>query len=692
MINPIARWAAAAVFLLSSFVVTSVLSAQERWTPDHVAKLETVTSAEISPDGLRVAYTVARPRIPFKDPDGASYVELYVVDQDGKVLPYITGAVNVRSVGWTHDGKGLTFLAKRGKDKGTCLYRIDLAGGEARKILEHETSISAYSFSPKGRKVAFRAVDKAPKAAKTRRKHGVDPVIYEENLLYPRVWVADLDGNTKPRKLELPGAAMDVAWSPVDERLAVTLSPTPLVDDTYMQKRIHIVNSDSGSILTRIKNPGKLGDMKWSPDGKKLAFISGQTINDPSDSCLFLADPADSSGACQNAWPGLEGSAVGRGSDVRAFAWQNKDYIMAVLNHGPWASLEKMRVDGTEFKELLSDRKLVLHGLSLSEDGQSAAFLGECPEHPNDVFLMRHGDTAPKRLTNVNPWIEKMAMAKQEVITHKARDGLELHGILIHPLDRKEGVRYPLIMCVHGGPEAHISNGWLTRYSYAGQVGAARGFAVFYPNYRGSTGRGVAFSMLGQGDAAGKEFDDLVDAKNHLVEIGLVDGKKVGVTGGSYGGYATAWCATKLTEHFAAGVMFVGISNKISKAGTSDIPLEMYHVHDRSWPWEKFDFLLKRSPIYYVQQSKTPLLIMHGDSDPRVHPGQALEMHRHFKLLKKVVRLVFYRKEGHGNRRAGSRYDYNLRMLRWFEHYLKGPGGDLPPPNIDYEKKMKATG
>jgi dipeptidyl aminopeptidase/acylaminoacyl peptidase len=239
---------------------------------------------------------------------------------------------------------------------------------------------------------------------------------------------------------------------------------------------------------------------------------------------------------------------------------------------------------------------------------------------------------------------------------------------------------------VHGGPEAHDRNGWVTSYSDLGQVGAARGFAVFHPNYRGSTGRGVEFSKLSQGDPAGKEFDDLVDAVDHLVSIGLVDKTKVGITGGSYGGYATAWGATHYTDRFAAGVMFVGISDVVSKSGTTDIANEEYYVHALKRPWENWQFFLERSPIYHAAKSKTPLLILGGTDDPRVHPSQSLELYRYMKMHGKTVRLVRYPGEQHGNRRAASRYDYNVRLLQWMEHYLKGPGGDMPPMDVPYEE------
>jgi dipeptidyl aminopeptidase/acylaminoacyl peptidase len=182
-----------------------------------------------------------------------------------------------------------------------------------------------------------------------------------------------------------------------------------------------------------------------------------------------------------------------------------------------------------------------------------------------------------------------------------------------------------------------------------------------------------------------EQFDDLVDGAKHLVDMGLVDEKKVGVTGGSYGGYATAWCSTALTEHFAAGVMFVGISNKISKFGTTDIPREETLVHALALPWEKWQFFLERSPLYHVERCRTPLLIMGGDADPRVSPTQSEELYRALKTLDQApVRLVRYPGEGHGNARAASRFDYQLRLLRWFDHFVRGAGDSLPPYRIDY--------
>ncbi len=649
----------------------------EVFTPEHVAKLRYVSSAELSPDARRIAYTVSKPRLPFTDDNGPAWSELYVTDLDGNTRPFVTGEVNVGSIRWTPDGAGISFLAKRGDDEHRALYVIPIDGGEARRVLEHETGVSSYVWSPDGKRVAYLAKDKKPKKKKKLAKKGFNQEIYEEELRFARVWIGTPDDeDAESRKLDLTGSASSLHWSPDGTRLALALAPTPLIDDFYMKRKVHVVEVETGKVLARIENPGKLGQIAWSPDSKHLAIIAAEEIHDPSAGRLMVASA--SGGPLRDILPNYDGQ-------VGSIAWQDNQTIMYLGDEGVWTTLKEIGLDGRDRKTHIPTGKAVLSRLRLSPDGQTAIVLYQSDRHPSEVYLVRHGDPAPRRLTDVNPWLADMRFATQEVVSHTARDGLRLEGILYRPLDEQPGKRYPLILAVHGGPEAHRRNGWLTSYSGPGQIGAANGYAVFYPNYRGSTGRGVAFSKMGQGDYAGKEFDDLVDAVDHLIEIGLVDRDKVGVTGGSYGGFATAWCSTYHSERFAAGVMFVGISDHISKSGTTDIPNEMVLVHATMHPWDNWELFLERSPVYHVQKARTPLLILGGKDDTRVDPGQSLELYRHLKVLGQTpVRLVRYPGEGHGNRKAGARYDYNLRMLRWFNHYLKGPGGDPPAPELEY--------
>jgi dipeptidyl aminopeptidase/acylaminoacyl peptidase len=684
-----------AIILLALALITPAAYGQDTvFTAHHVAKTRMVTSAVVSPDGSQVAYLLTVPRQLPKEKDGLAWTELHVVDQNGTSTPFIVGQVNIDAIAWTPDGKSISFLAKRDKDEHRSLYVIPTRGGEARKVLAHGADIQSYSWSPGGKQVAFLAAEPTPKDRKTEQDQGFNQEIYEEDNQFVRVWTADVpDGKAKMVKLE--GSASEVRWHPKDNWLAVAVAPTPLIDDWLMTRKIRLVHLESGQSFD-LKNPGKIGQFEWSPDGKMVALISGADKHDPKEGRLWIE--TDQMKGWTDVLPDFKGH-------VESIAWHSPDIVIYQASEGAWTTVGAVRLKNNGGKVGYEKSGVglgpggpILSNLTASRDGKTMAFIGHTPKHPPEIFyLFEPEDKQPRRLTDSNPWLRTMRFAEQEVVKHKARDGLELEGILVRPLGEKKGQRYPLVMTVHGGPEAHMSNGWVTLYHSLGQVGAARGLAVFYPNYRGSTGRGVEFSMMGQKAAAKAEFDDLVDAVDHLVDTGLVDKKKVGITGGSYGGYATAWGSTYYSDRFAAGVMFVGISDNISKVGTTDIPQEMVLVHHRQYLWDDWNYFLKSSPIYYLDKAKTPLLILHGKNDPRVHPSQSLELYRHLKTRNQApVRLVLYPGEGHGNRRAASRLDYNLRLLRWMEHYLKGPGGAMPPREIDYglsdAKKSAAAG
>ncbi|MBL8857556.1 MAG: S9 family peptidase [Planctomycetes bacterium] len=672
-----------ALALSAALAPLSAATAQDQiWTPRRVEAVRGVTSIAMSPDGARVAYTLAVPRIAGKDDDGAAWSELHVLStSDGSDRTFVGGKVNVSAVAWTPNGSEIAFLAKRDGDKQTSLYAIPLLGGEARKKVEFDTSIKAFSFAPDGKRVVLIAVPPESAEQKKLTEKGFKQSVYEEDERAAKLWIADTsDAGAKPKLLSVEGHVYSVRWSPMDDRLAVGLAPTTLVDDEYMRQRVKILDANDGRLLAGIENPGKMGAFEWSPNGAWIALACATDIHETSAGRMTIA-PASG---------GTPVDVLGAGylGDIGGFGWQGSGSLLCLLDQGVETSFEKIEVGtgrGGAKKVLIPTGVASFTAVSLSADGQKAAFIGSRADHAPEVFTMAHGDTAPVRRTDSNPWMKNMRFAKQEAVTYKARDGVEIQGVLIRPLSEQAGMRYPLILSVHGGPEAHESNGWLTQYSRPGQMAAAKGMAVFYPNYRGSTGRGVAFARLSQADAAGKEFDDLIDAVDHFIAVGLVDGTKVGVTGGSYGGYATAWCSTRHSERFAAGVMFVGISNKISKFGTTDIPNEEFYVHALKRPWDDLEFFRERSPITYAEKSKTPLLIMGGKDDTRVDPGQSKEMYRWLKLRGSApVRLVQYPGEGHGNRKACARLDYSVRMLQWMEHYLTGPGGAAPPYEVEY--------
>ncbi|USE71099.1 peptidase S9 [Pseudoalteromonas maricaloris] len=659
--------------------------ASDTITIEDIPKIQSVSSTSVSPDGELVAFTRSVPRELYVDQNGSNYSELYVIDDEGVERPFITGKVSISSISWSADGQFIYFLTKKKEDKQRTLYRIAVNGGEAQKVLSLKgTGISAYSLSPDGKQVAILAMPAADKSEKELKKLGFMAEVYELGLKNKQLHIIDLAASEKPltpAALNIEGYVSEINWADDASKLLVKTQPTALIDDKYMKSQWHVLDAKTQQITTSFKTEGKLGTAEFSHDGKYIAILGAEDKHDPATGRLYLADAQ--SGKVEEWIPNFMGH-------IGDFEWSNrKNQLTFVANVGAESFVGQIKVGSNKYKKLIKEGKFIASNLSISDSDKTIALRANTAKHPNEVFVIRSSKAT--RLSNSNPWLDNKRFAKQEAINFKARDGVEIGGVLIYPLDYQEGTRYPLIMSVHGGPESHDKNGWLTSYSDPGQMGAARGYAVFYPNYRGSTGKGVDYSKLGQGDYAGKEFDDLVDMKEYLVNTGLVDTKRVGITGGSYGGYASAWGATKLTEHFAASVMFVGVTNQLSKFGTTDISNEMYLVHARSYPWDKWQWYLERSPIYWAGQSKTPLLIMHGKDDPRVHPAQSMELYRYMKVQGKDVRLVYYPGEGHGNRKAAAQYDYSLRLMRWMDNYLIEGKKDMPDYEIDHAAKLKAV-
>ncbi len=656
------KWKRAGFLLLFffSFLLHASLFAQNGLTPEQVAKIESVGDAIISADGQLIAYTVSKQADPYEE-NASSSTHLYVLDvSEGTTTPYYTTG-SVRSIQFRPGRNSLTFLAKRDGDETRSLYELPLDGGEATKIYSFDQNIISYSWRNDGNHIAFTADDETETSASP-LPYTAD--VYEENQSQRRGYITNIALDSSPHQLAIDGSVYIMEWSPNGQQLAISAAPTPNVDDRYMAQQVFIVDYATKEISAEINNEGKLSQIEWNPTGQRLALLAGADIHDPNAGRILVASarggvPQIINGDYEGAYEQIE--------------WAEQDVIHFLASESTATRLGTIRFDGAQKQTLFFSEEHEIESFSKS-DSSSIAFVANAPSHPDEVFYLEGmGDDQPERMTYHNPWLSNVEFGRQEVVSYEARDGqFTIDGILIYPVGYQEGTPVPVITQVHGGPESHYNNGWLTSYSIPGQVAAGKGYAVFYPNYRGSTGRGIDFAYSSQGDLAGSEFDDIVDGVETLIEQGIADSARIGVTGGSYGGYASAWMSTYYSNRFAAAVMFVGVSDNISKWGESDIPEELYLVHARKRIWDDWTGFLERSPIYHVQNSQTPILIMHGADDTRVHPSQSLELYRHLKVRKPElpVRLVWYPGEGHGNSHASARFDYNYRMLRWFDTYL----------------------
>lgn len=643
----------------------------------QVAELQSVSTAILSPDGRHVVFTRSIPVDPREANDfAASKVFVYDIQTQQERPLFDEGRASSIAFRPGHDA--ITFLTRRSGDSGSALYELPLTGGEPRMLFSHSTSITAYSWAPDGERFVYVAGEELD-LPETQLPY--QPEIFEENVPNRRGYIASV-GSVESLEIDIPGTFHRLSWNADGSALAVGVAPTATVDDSFMAIRVYVVNPETGMVTAEIQNEGKIGQIEWSPDGSRLALRAAAHINDPIDGRILMV--SSDGGVPELVLPDLQGK-------FEQIAWTADGLIHFIVSEGAERSFGTVQPDGSEFTRIVEPSDLVMTRFTEPQAGR-IAFVANTPAHPAELYVLNVGARTPERLTDSNPWLTDVRLGRQEVITYTTRDGAyEIEGMLIYPLDYQQGQRVPLITVVHGGPEAHYNNGWLTSYSMPGQLGAANGYAVFYPNYRGSTGRGLSFAMSSQGDLAGAEFDDIVDGVDYLIATGTVDPDRVGVTGGSYGGYATAWMSTRYSDKFAAGVMSVGISNNLSKWGTSDIPEELYHVHARTRIWDDWQGYLENSPIYWVEGAQTPLLIMHGKEDTRVHPGQSLELYRHLKVRHPdlPVRLVLYPGEGHGNARATSRYDFNLRMMQWFDTYLQGDGAQVPHSHLEADAELQ---
>ena len=659
-----------AASLLIPAAITSVSASARPMTPEDVAKLESVGSISVSPDGQRIAYTTARlPDITDGEENGSSDQQLKLVN-GSDLRDFLPEDMSVSGVDFSPDGRMISFLYTA-EDEDRAVWGIPIDGGAHRKLAEvKDSAVRSYAWAPNGGTIYMLTGAEEDKARDGESKAGFNAVVYEEEARLNRMFRANAGGDvdTDPVELTVPGYVSAFQIASDGRRAIVDSAPTPNVDNSYTLKQVQIIDLATGNVSAVVKTEGKIDDVEISPDGTQLALIAGVDENDPAPTTLHLVDMATGDFQAVNA---------GAAEAIVDTEWLADGRLAAVVHIGAQSMLRMYDAQGNMLEEIDPGALIVT---DLETGGGTIAVQANSPMHPTELFRVTGGQFT--RITTHNPWLSEIDFGEQRAMTYVARDGQRVEGVLIEPVGGAPSGGAPTILNVHGGPEAHDSNGWQTAYSKPGQVAAGQGYAVFLPNYRGSTAYGTEFSKQHQNDYAGKEFNDLVDAKRALVAAGIADEDRTGITGGSYGGYASAWGATAQSEEFAASVMFVGISNQISKFGTTDIPVEMFNVHSRKWPWQDWQGMLEVSPIYHVEKAETPILIMHGADDTRVAPSQSYELYRNIKVRKPdtPVRLVLFPGEGHGNRMAASRYDYNLRMMRWFDTYLKTGNrkADLP--------------
>ncbi|MCP4203572.1 MAG: S9 family peptidase [bacterium] len=638
---------------------------QPRLTPEMVVDLERVTAVAISPDGRAVAYTVEVARKEDDEP-GDSYSELWVASlEDGKTRHYAGHSEEINSPAWSPDGELITFRLKREKvHKEVQIYAIPARGGEARLLTRQSADVQSYRWSPDGKWIAFAAKDHDTEARTKEKEGGQDWVVWGEEPKHRHLWLLSVNTGESQRLFSADLDAREIHWTPDGESVVFQATTTALIDDEYMFTQIYrapALGDEDPEVVTPTE--GKLGHMAISPDGKTLAYLGATSLNDPVAQSLFVV-PLNG-GFARNLTQNYAGSAAN-------LAWKDNQTIALLSAEGESHALLDVNIRSGK-REPANLDGLVVRQFDCSTATGALAVAAESPAHPAELFFRESGKGSLQRLSRHSRILEDIRLASQEVIQWKGAEDWDIHGVLTYPLDYEKGQRYPLVLQVHGGPEGVSLNGWTTTPGYPVQLLAARGYAVLQPNYRGSSGRGVAFSKADHDDLGGTEFEDILAGVDALVERGLADPDRVGTGGWSYGGYMSAWAATRHSERFRASVVAAGLTNWIAFAGSTDIPYEMSIVHWNSWWFDEPELHWRRSPLAHINKARTPTLIVTGAEDERVHPEQAMELHTGLRIKDVPTQMVFYPREPHGLDERAHRLDFIGRTLDWFDKYLSAP-------------------
>lgn len=641
-------------------------------TPEQLVDLKTVEEIVISPDGNSLAYTLRVPRKEDADP-GPRETELWVVSVDSREpIKFVSGSASLSTPQWSPDGQMITFLDTREShsDSGQ-IFAIPVAGGEARPLTKHETTVADYAWSPDGTSIAFLAPDPDSKEVKEAKKKGKDWIIYNEDYNHRRLWVLNVAGEETRKVYDLPLTAWSFTWAGNDS-LIFYGTETALTDDSFMFQKIYRVPADgSAAPEVVVATEGKLGEMAVAADGSQLAFLGATSLNDPLAQSLFVVSLEG--GRARNLTPQLAATGV-------HVAWLDAQSLLLVSVKGTENILHRVGLDGSLQEIVWSG--LIISGLDVAPNIDRMAVAGHSPLHPAEAFLASLDGKLLQRFSYSNPWLKDVDLGHQELIEWEAPDGRSIQGVINYPQGYQEGQRYPLILQIHGGPEGVSTNGWVSRPAYPVQVLAANGYMVLQPNYRGSGGRGVEFSKADHDDLGGAEFEDVLAGIRYLDEKGMIDPSKVGTGGWSYGGYFSAWGATRYSQFFKAAVVGAGIANWISFTGTTDIPYEMSLVHWNSWWFEKPELHWTRSPLAHLENAATPTLVVHGLEDERVHPEQSLELFNNLRIKGVETRLILYPREPHGLRERAHELHFINSTLEWFDRHVKD-GGDTTSDGME---------
>lgn len=655
------------LFLMILFIGIVTLNGGQKKavTVDDMHSFKGVGQPVISPDGQKIAYTVSY----YCPEKKETFGDIYLMDIDGKNNRKLTSHPGVESTPtWNPDSTKLAFSAKR-EGKNSQVYIININGGEAEKLTDIKNGASSPLWSPDGKWIAFYSSRGHIYSKKFKEELGDVRFITHLRYYHMRSWddgkrrrifVVPADGSKKPIQLTKGECADEgdrsMTWAPDSKEIAFVSNRSKEWWDN-INTDIYTVSVPGGKIKKITYNTGPDHSPAYSPDGKYIAFRSIFTYNYESENYKVAAAKRDGEYKIISLTTKLDRS-------VRSFKW-SPDSQKIYFRFGTEGKyhVKAVPVTGGEFQDVMVGRH-VISDFEVTPGGESFVAIKYDDTHEEDIFSY-NGEW--KRLTDINePVMARFYTQPVEEVWAKSSDGAMVQGWVIKPVGFKKGKKYPMILSIHGGPHGMSTLG----YRFYFQLFAANGFVVVYSNPRASLGYGETFSRQVWQDWGGLCYEDLMSIVDEVLKKGFVDEKKMGVMGGSFGGYMTNWIVGQ-TRRFSAAITVAGLSNLTSFYGTTD---EQFfpEAEFKGTPWGQRDIYLKFSPIWYAADFKTPTMVIHGQYDFRVRLEQGEQMFTALQKQKVPSVYAYFPDEGHGVHEPVHRKLYYKLLLDWFGHFLKG--------------------
>ncbi|MFA5909029.1 MAG: S9 family peptidase [Vicinamibacterales bacterium] len=667
-----------AVALVLVSATNPFAQAKRAVTFDDVLNVKAVGGATISPDGSQVLYTV-RAWVSEKDRmESRTHVWKVAANGSAPARQITFGDKGESQPQWSPNGRFISFVSARGtgEEVKAQVHAMRADGGEAWTVTDTKENVTAYSWAPDSARIAFVSTDPRSADDEAAIKKRDDERVFEGDFRYAHVWVVPVGPHFSAAAATriTEGTAFTVSgapsWAPDGKRFVFGAAATPMLRDN--RRDVYLADLATKQVEKISTNFGNDGSPRWSPDGKLITWTAepdshgpipdGTAVGPVLQSKLMLYDVAAKT--VKNV------SSPAFDTDAGAPQWTAEGKRITFVA-GKRAYTEVFAYDLTTGVYSQLSQKRTINGASYSKDGKTIAVTMDTPDSASEILVTDPSFASFRKLTTTNPQLAELAQGDTEVVTWKGDAGLEVEGVLLKPVGYSAGTKYPTLVVAHGGPAGAYVNGFRLGGLEGGQVWANKGWAVFYPNPRGSTNYGEKFLQNNVNDWGGGDYKDIMTGVDALVARGIADPDKLAHIGWSYGGYMTAWVITQ-TSRFKAAMVGAGLTNMWSMYGTNDIPSVLISYFGGIPNARTLPLYLERSAMTHIDRVTTPTLILHGANDERVPVGQAQELYRALKDRGKPTELVFYPREGHGFSEYYHQKDRMQRIYDWVTKYTLG--------------------